>query len=223
MRYQIHDHVLLKDKRSGIIQFCGRVKFARGEWYGITLDDSFTGKNDGQVKGKRYFKCAKNKGVFIKKEKISKVLPSRKLTPVRRTNVSKSFSKSYHDTELNLNLCGRVQCDKNIGKGTEIVCAKKKGVQIRKARSSMGLPSRKPTPPLRASVSSLKSNQDIELNFKLGGRVQCDKRVGTVKWIGMIGIVSYLGVELDGEFKGKNNGTAKGKSYFKCRAGQGIF
>jgi dynactin complex subunit len=39
----------------------------------------------------------------------------------------------------------------------------------------------------------------------------------------MIGIISYVGVELDGEFKGKNNGSAKGKSYFKCRTGQGIF
>jgi len=227
MRYHVHDHVMLKDKRSGIIQFCGHVKFARGEWYGITLDDLFTGKNDGQVKGKRYFKCAKNKGVFIKKEKISKVLPSRKLTSVRRTNVSKSFSlKSNHDTELNFKLGGRVECDKSIGKGREIACATKKRVQIKKEKRSIVLPSRKPVPALIASVSkssSLKPNRNTEFNFKLGGRVQCDKRVGTVKWIGMIGIASYLGVELDDEFNGKNNGSAKGKSYFKCRTGQGIF
>jgi len=161
MRYQVDDRVLLKDNRSGIVKFIGTVKFSKGQWYGIVLDEAFTGKNDGEVKGKRYFKCSKNSGIFVKKEKISKVLPPRKLSSLRKSSLSKSpSSKSIHKTEP---------------------------------------------------------------NFKVGGRVQCDKRVGTIKWIGMIGVVSYLGVELDKDFKGKNDGFAKGKRFFKCPAGQGIF
>ena len=84
MCYKVDHNVILKDMRSGIIKFIGTVKFSRGQWYGITLDNAFKGKNDGQVMGKRYFKCAKNRGVFVKKEKISKLLPPLKSSSLRK-------------------------------------------------------------------------------------------------------------------------------------------
>jgi len=161
MRYQLDDHVMLKDERSGIIKYIGNVRGARGEWFGIKLDGSFVGKHDGQVKGKRYFKCAKNKGVFVKKEKISQLLPRRKLSTLRKLSVT--------------------------------------------------------------SMSSPKSLQETEFKFQIGTRIQCDNRVGTVKWVGILARVPYLGVELDDGYEGKNDGSLRGKQYFKCRAKQGIF
>jgi len=64
------------------------------------LDESFTGENDGVVRGKRYFECAKNKGIFIKKEKISRVLPCRKSAPVRRAKVEQLRSNNLRRSEL---------------------------------------------------------------------------------------------------------------------------
>jgi len=169
MRIRIDDRIILKDKRSGTVQYIGCVKFSRGEWYGITLDDSFAGKNDGEVRGKRYFKCAKNKGIFVKKDKILRVLPRPRLSSLRRSSTE----------SLSVN-----------------------------------------SP--RASLSRVESQPNRTI-FKVGERVQCENRVGTVRWIGMLGTVSYIGVELDIEFQGKNNGCAMGKQYFNCRARQGIF
>eukprot|EP00929_Paragymnodinium_shiwhaense_P054256 TRINITY_DN27180_c0_g1_i1.p1 TRINITY_DN27180_c0_g1~~TRINITY_DN27180_c0_g1_i1.p1 ORF type:complete len:830 (+),score=190.95 TRINITY_DN27180_c0_g1_i1:61-2550(+) len=49
----------------GFVRFAGPVEFAAGEWVGVELDD-FRGKNDGSVKGVRYFECEPEKGLFTR-------------------------------------------------------------------------------------------------------------------------------------------------------------
>lgn len=56
--------------KPGHIRYVGPTKFAHGVWIGVELDDS-VGKNDGSYNGVSYFSCPKNKGVFVKKEKIT--------------------------------------------------------------------------------------------------------------------------------------------------------
>ncbi|KAF2789586.1 hypothetical protein K505DRAFT_312868 [Melanomma pulvis-pyrius CBS 109.77] len=58
------------DARRGTISYVGLVPEipGLGSWIGITLDEP-TGKNDGSVKGKKYFECGKNYGVFVKPER----------------------------------------------------------------------------------------------------------------------------------------------------------
>lgn len=58
------------DARRGTISYIGLVPEIPGigAWIGVTLDEP-TGKNDGTVKGKRYFECDTNCGVFVRPER----------------------------------------------------------------------------------------------------------------------------------------------------------
>ena len=54
-----------------MFRFCGTTEFATGIWAGVELDTA-DGKNDGIVKGMRYFHCDHNHGIFVSPNKISK-------------------------------------------------------------------------------------------------------------------------------------------------------
>ena len=49
----------------GSVAFVGTTEFAAGQWVGIILDEA-KGKNNGNVKGKVYFECAENCGIFVR-------------------------------------------------------------------------------------------------------------------------------------------------------------
>ncbi|KAF2206954.1 hypothetical protein CERZMDRAFT_63085, partial [Cercospora zeae-maydis SCOH1-5] len=60
------------DHRRGTVQFVGQVPDIPGgigAWVGIELDEP-TGKNDGSVKGQRYFQCQPNFGLFVRPERV---------------------------------------------------------------------------------------------------------------------------------------------------------
>ena len=56
-------------KKRGVIKYVGTASFASGIWIGVHLDEP-TGKNDGSVKGKRYFTCPNKYGSFVKPENV---------------------------------------------------------------------------------------------------------------------------------------------------------
>lgn len=71
--YKIGQTVQFGEQRQGIIRWLGRGAFAAGDWIGLELPDD-SGKNDGSVKGERYFECAPGHGMMIRREAISTVL-----------------------------------------------------------------------------------------------------------------------------------------------------
>jgi dynactin 1 len=70
----------------GVVRFCGTTGFAPGKWVGMELSEPI-GKNDGSVKGTRYFTCKMNYGIFVKFSQV-KPVESPPVSLVRRLIVS---------------------------------------------------------------------------------------------------------------------------------------
>jgi len=56
--------------RRGAISFVGEVNFSPGFWIGVVLDEP-VGKNDGVVRGKRYFTCPPKRGLMVHPAKVA--------------------------------------------------------------------------------------------------------------------------------------------------------
>ncbi|CAO0796686.1 unnamed protein product [Mucor circinelloides] len=55
----------------GTLKFLGEAEFKEGVWAGIQLDIVGSGKNDGSVKGIRYFSCPAQTGLFVLASKVT--------------------------------------------------------------------------------------------------------------------------------------------------------
>ncbi|KHN85536.1 Dynactin subunit 1 [Toxocara canis] len=67
------------EKGHGVVMFCGTTQFADGVWVGVVLDEP-NGKNNGSVKGVKYFECEANHGMFVRASQVkleskSKIIP----------------------------------------------------------------------------------------------------------------------------------------------------
>ncbi|KAF2724140.1 hypothetical protein K431DRAFT_282405 [Polychaeton citri CBS 116435] len=65
--------VELNDGRTATVRFFGPTNFQTGEWVGVELEDG-SGKNDGSVKGDRYFECEMGFGMFLKPTGVRRVV-----------------------------------------------------------------------------------------------------------------------------------------------------
>ncbi|XP_044753810.1 dynactin subunit 1 isoform X2 [Coccinella septempunctata] len=53
----------------GVIAYYGQTEFAPGKWIGVILNEP-KGKNNGIVRGREYFKCEENHGMFVRAQQI---------------------------------------------------------------------------------------------------------------------------------------------------------
>ncbi|XP_067931545.1 CAP-Gly domain-containing linker protein 1-like [Watersipora subatra] len=141
--FMIGDRVLVGGK-PGIIAYLGDVKFAAGDFAGVVLDEA-VGKNDGAMKGTRYFQCDPMRGVFVRASKLVRnsaavMSPTRaspksnnshtlstssRPSPVRSKSSSSSSSAPPSATEdksfspvLDA-ACSSIECQKKTGKQIE--------------------------------------------------------------------------------------------------------
>lgn len=76
-KIEVGDRCVLIDGRVGTVRYAGQTQFAKGNWFGVALDKP-EGKHNGMVKGKRYFDCPPQHGVFVRMNKIAKVKSAKK-------------------------------------------------------------------------------------------------------------------------------------------------
>lgn len=71
--FKVGQTVETTDGRKAVIRYIGEINAAPGQFLGIELPDA-TGKNDGSVKGERYFDCPLGHGLFVRPAGISRVI-----------------------------------------------------------------------------------------------------------------------------------------------------
>lgn len=93
----IDDVVQLGDSEQfvGQVRFIGKTQFADGDWVGVHCQKPI-GKNDGSVKGVRYFECPPKHGLFAKANTLVKVQapPSFTLTSTSSADTTPASSQS---------------------------------------------------------------------------------------------------------------------------------
>ncbi|SAL99816.1 hypothetical protein [Absidia glauca] len=65
----------------GTIRYIGAIGIKPGLWIGLELDITGSGKNDGSIKGARYFNCPPETGLFILANKVTPLQKSASLSP----------------------------------------------------------------------------------------------------------------------------------------------
>ncbi|CAE7227278.1 CLIP1 [Symbiodinium microadriaticum] len=72
-QFRLGDRVTVAQTQlCGTVKFIGTTEFAAGEWMGIELDEK-QGKNNGSVKGKTYFDCKPEHGLFVRPTAVTKI------------------------------------------------------------------------------------------------------------------------------------------------------
>lgn len=67
---KVGDRCLVRSTNKGTVAYVGKTEFEKGYWVGIRLDEPL-GKNDGLVKGKRYFQCEAKYGVMVRPTQVA--------------------------------------------------------------------------------------------------------------------------------------------------------
>ena len=98
-RVALNDMVYLTNDREGVVKFKGKTSFGIGEWYGIEIRTDHKTRHDGLIHGKRYFRCPRNKGLFVRKQIIIDVMD--KKTAEQKTRVFKMGGTGRNVKRLN--------------------------------------------------------------------------------------------------------------------------
>ncbi|XP_051502579.1 CAP-Gly domain-containing linker protein 4-like isoform X3 [Myxocyprinus asiaticus] len=224
---RLGERVLVVGQRTGVVRFYGKTSFAPGFWLGIELDKP-SGKNDGSVRGVRYFSCPPKHGVFAPPSRVqsrihgsvdclSELSSSRmnySFTGIRRTLSTSTAIATQREPSRK----GQVSRNRssNLRRRWSTVST---GWGPSRANSSAG------TGPNRVGGTTSSSGSDGTVKLHLGMQVLLisGNEMGTIRYIGTADFAPglWLGLELRNP-KGKNDGSVGSRRYFSCRPGHGV-
>ena len=119
LNVKIGQSIETQDKKQGIVRYIGPLHIAAGEWLGLELSDN-SGKNDGSVKGERYFQCTPGHGIFVRKESAARIVRQAPQNP--KTNGSSisngSITKSRPTSGVSADVARKRQSLMSAGSGS---------------------------------------------------------------------------------------------------------
>eukprot|EP01084_Bolivina_argentea_P193344 331716_1 len=129
-RIKIGNIVLLTKHREGIVKYIGKVDFANGIWYGIQLINGNIGLHNGIIDGKRYFKTAAYRGLFVQKNSIRRKIRDKdhySSQKLRRRASLQQIAKLKDKTHKTINKSQKLQL-KNINVNNDKNLIVKQGI-----------------------------------------------------------------------------------------------
>ena len=216
------------------MRFVGQIPSKKGIFYGIELDEA-KGKNNGAVKKIQYFKCSKNKGIFVKEDGILATNTKNNKTAPRVTvgDIVKCKREKCNGT---IRYIGTPYSFKHMGVFYGIELEKPKGNNNGSVRNRWYFACKNKygcflmadglTVSKKARKSKKSTTKQIKIEYKVGDKVMVkpDRR-GQIKWIGQekeFGDGTFYGIRLT-EQKGDNDGEWKGQRFFQCPEGFGVY
>ncbi|XP_060630859.2 kinesin-like protein KIF13A isoform X2 [Anolis sagrei] len=89
----VGEHVCIGSNKIGIVRYIGPVDFSTNTWVGVELHFP-VGKHDGTVKGREYFRCKPQHGVFVRPECLTKApAPTKTRSSTSQSQVSPDMEK----------------------------------------------------------------------------------------------------------------------------------
>jgi dynactin 1 len=159
-QFKIGQTVETNAHQQGLVQYVGPIHVAEGDWLGIELPKP-EGKNDGSLRGERYFSCPPFHGLFTKESNILTIIaqpaPKPAPTPVPSTSTTKALAKPKLSTVAKPRPSS-VMAPKPAPR-TSII-AKRQSVAPIQSNAALRAPARK------ASIAGLPSNVNTEHNVK---------------------------------------------------------
>ncbi|XP_042243019.1 CAP-Gly domain-containing linker protein 3-like [Homarus americanus] len=200
MGLKLCDRVLISGVKTGTLRFVGTTEFATGLWAGVELETP-TGRHNGTVKGVMYFRCAKNYGIFVPVNRLTKIPHVNGGRQGRSTSVSqRQRAKTMSRRSVSLPP-GRV----NHGR-----------VDVSRVSSRVAQD-------IHNTTRKIVVGDRVYVDMGMGSG---STRVvtGVVRYTGGVHFASsfWVGVELDVP-RGTNDGSVNGTRYFTCRSQHGIF
>ncbi|OXA43403.1 CAP-Gly domain-containing linker protein 1 [Folsomia candida] len=196
----------------GKICFLGSVQFAKGDWAGVALDHPM-GHHDGTAHHRRYFQCPPNHGIFTRIHRLSRKM----LIPETLNGEKLGLTKFQREYSASPEPILHPRSKSNSRESSPFGSGSLRSVSFSPDES--GGRGRSPTPPISREQAQLKVGDRVIVKSSVG-----DAKVGTLKFLGTVEFEEgvWAGIELSYPI-GKNDGTIRGREYFRCEHPYGLF
>ncbi|KAG0725285.1 CAP-Gly domain-containing linker protein 3 [Chionoecetes opilio] len=193
-------HEYLRGRIRCNVSFVGTTEFSTGLWAGVELETP-TGRHNGTVKGVMYFRCAKNYGIFVPMNRLTKIPHM----GAGRQGRSSSQAHRHHSGTASRRSVSLPPGRVNHGR-----------VDVSQVASKVALD-------IRDTTRKIVLGDRVFVDMGLGSGA-ARVATGTVKFTGAVHFASgfWVGVELNVP-RGTNDGAVNGTKYFPCKPHHGIF